>query len=97
MQLVKIGLALACLLVGACGENARGDGGTVRLLRSEGGFQITVFSAARPLFERDQSTSACLSKTPSRVCQSLGSESSSKPPRVTGPASRCVILPRVTR
>ena len=44
----KIGLALGWLLVGACGEAARGDGGTVRLSRCEGGLRITVFTAPTP-------------------------------------------------
>jgi hypothetical protein len=48
MRLVKIGSALGWLLVGACGEAARGDGGTVRLSRCEGGLQITVFTAPTP-------------------------------------------------
>jgi hypothetical protein len=48
MRLVKIGSALGWFLVGACGETARGDGGTVRLLRCEGGLQITVFTAPTP-------------------------------------------------
>ncbi len=48
MQLVKIGLALGCFLVGACGGAARGDGDTVRLSRREGGFQVTVFTSPTP-------------------------------------------------
>ena len=40
--------ALGWLLVGACGEAARGDGGTVRLSRCEGGYRITVFTAPTP-------------------------------------------------
>ena len=48
MRLLKIGSALIWLLVGTCGEYARGDGGTIRLSRSLGGLQITVFSAPTP-------------------------------------------------
>ena len=48
MRLVKIGLTLGWLLVGASGETARGDGGTVRLSRCEEGLQITVFTAPTP-------------------------------------------------
>ena len=48
MRLVKIGSALGWLLVGAYGETTRGDGGTVRLSRSEGGLQITVFTLPTP-------------------------------------------------
>jgi hypothetical protein len=48
MRLVQIGSALGWLLVGAYGEAARGDGGTVRLSRREGGLQITVFTVPTP-------------------------------------------------
>jgi hypothetical protein len=48
MQLVKLGLALGWLLVGACGTPARGDGGTIRLSRCESGYRITVFTAPTP-------------------------------------------------
>ena len=48
MRLIRIGLALGWLLIGTCGEAARGDGGTVRLSRSTGGLQITVFTSPTP-------------------------------------------------
>ena len=48
MRLFKIGMALGWLLVGACGEAAWGDGGTVRLSRCEGDYRISVFTAPTP-------------------------------------------------
>jgi hypothetical protein len=48
IRLVTIGSTLGWLLIGASGEAARGDGGTVRLSRCEGGLQISVFTAPTP-------------------------------------------------
>jgi hypothetical protein len=48
MRLLKFGSALIWLLVGTSAEYAHGDGGTIRLSRSQGGLQITVFSAPTP-------------------------------------------------
>jgi hypothetical protein len=48
MRFVKIGLALGWVLTVARGETARGDGGTVRLSRCEGGYRISVFTEPTP-------------------------------------------------
>jgi len=47
-RMIKLGLALGLLMVATRGEMARGDGGTVRLSRSEGKYQVTVFTAPTP-------------------------------------------------
>ena len=48
MRFVKIWLTWGWLLVGACSAAAHGDGGTVRLSRAEGNYQITVFTSPTP-------------------------------------------------
>jgi hypothetical protein len=39
---------LAWLLIGACGKAAHGDGGVLRVSRSEGNYRISVFTAPTP-------------------------------------------------
>jgi hypothetical protein len=48
LGLIKVRLTLGWLLISVCSEVARGDGGTLRLSRSEGNYQISVFTAPTP-------------------------------------------------
>jgi hypothetical protein len=48
LQIVKLTLVLGYLLAGTCSESARGDGGTVRLSKCEGGYRISVFTMPTP-------------------------------------------------
>jgi hypothetical protein len=48
MRFVGVRLTLGCLLIGACGQTAYGDGGTLRLARSEGNYQISVLTTPTP-------------------------------------------------
>ena len=48
MRFSKICLTLGWLLTVACGESARGDGGTVRVSRREGAYRISVFTTPTP-------------------------------------------------
>jgi hypothetical protein len=49
MRQIKLGLVLAFfLLIGVCDQIAHGDGGTIRLSRSDGAYRISVFSSPTP-------------------------------------------------
>jgi hypothetical protein len=45
---VKVAVILIWLLVGACGEAAHGDGGILRLSRSDANYRISVFTTPTP-------------------------------------------------
>ena len=48
MRVVKIGVLLGCLLISPWADEARGDGGTLRLSRCEGSYRISIFTAPAP-------------------------------------------------
>ena len=80
MRFVKVRLTLGWLLVGACGETARGDGGTLRLSRSEGNYRISVFTAPTPfragpvdisVLVQDAITGEVMPKASVTICSAL--------------------------
>ncbi len=48
MRFVQVRLTLGCLLISAWSGTARADGGTLRLTRSEGNYQISVLTTPTP-------------------------------------------------